>query len=80
MVSLMSNVQVKNLEPEMHEQLRARAVEAGATISDYVLQLIRRDLQLPARRQWLNAISQLPRHEFARSEISDAIRAGREQR
>ncbi|MBI4883386.1 MAG: hypothetical protein HY826_04955 [Actinobacteria bacterium] len=76
----MSNVQVKNLAPGLHEQLRARAGEAGTTISDYVLELIRRDLQLPSRRQWLTAVSQLPSHDFHRSEITDAIQAGRDQR
>jgi plasmid stability protein len=50
----MSNVQVKNLDSEVHDLLRERAVATGLTISDYVLELIRRDLQLPSRRQWLS--------------------------
>ena len=46
----MSNVQVKNLEADVHDQLRSRAAAAGLTISDYVLELIRRDLRRPGRQ------------------------------
>jgi len=75
-----SNVQVKNLKAEIHDQLRARAGAAGLTISDYVLELIRRDLRMPSRRQWLNTVSSLPHHEFSRAEITDAIRDERARR
>ena len=69
----MSNVQVKNLNPGIHDQLRERAVAAGLTISDYVLELIRRDLRLPSRKQWLSTMASLPRHEFSRAEIIGAL-------
>jgi hypothetical protein len=72
-----SNLQVKNLEPEVHEQLRQRVTEAGTTISEYVLELIRRDLQRPSRRAWLDTVSTLHRHEFSRDEIAGAIEDGR---
>jgi len=77
---LMSNVQVKNLDEELHEQLRARAAQEGTTISDYVLELIRRDLRRPTRRQWLDEIAQLPKHNFSREEIYEAIDEGRNRR
>ena len=76
----MSNVQVKNLDEELHEQLRARAAQEGTTISDYVLELIRRDLRRPTRRQWLDEIAQLPKHNFSREEIYEAIDEGRNRR
>lgn len=76
----MSNVQVKNLEPETHQQLRARAAAAGTTISEYVLELIRRDLRAPTRQQWIHATSKLPHHDFTRAEITGAISAGRDRR
>jgi hypothetical protein len=67
-----SNVQVKNLESEVHDLLRERAVAVGLTISDYVLELIRRDLRLPSRRQWLTAVGSLPQHDFSRADVSRA--------
>ena len=56
----MSNVQVKNLDSEVHDLLRERAVATGLTISDYVLELIRRDLRLPSKRQWLSNRAEIP--------------------
>ena len=76
----MSNVQVKNLDEELHEQLRARASAEGTTISDYVLELIRRDLRVPRRRQWLDDVGKLPKHNFSREEIYEAIDEGRNRR
>ncbi len=73
----MSNVQVKNLEESLHEELRARAAAQGATISDYVLGLIRRDLRTPSRRAWLSSTAALPRHDLSRDEITAAIDAER---
>lgn len=76
----MSNVQVKNLDEELHQQLRARAAQEGTTISDYVLELIRRDLRKPTRRQWLDEVAQLPKHNIPREAIYAAIDEGRNRR
>jgi plasmid stability protein len=73
----MSNVQVKHLDDELHEQLRQRAAAEGKTISEYVLDLIRRDLRVPRRRQWLEQIAALPKYDFSRDEIAAAIDEGR---
>ncbi len=76
----MSNVQVKNLKPELHELLRVRAADEGATISHYVLELIRRDLRKPARRQRLDSVARLPRHDFTRDDITNALESERGRR
>lgn len=76
----MSNLQVKNVEPELHELLRSRAAAAGSTISDYVLELIRKDLRRPARHEWLAAVAQLPRHGFSRGDITAALDGERARR
>ena len=75
-----SNVQVKNLEPDIHDQLRERAAGAGLTISEYVLELIRRDLRLPNRTQWLSEMASLPRHDFSRADVIGAIHDERAKR
>lgn len=75
----MSNVQVKHLDAEVHDLLRERAVATGLTISDYVLELIRRDLQLPPRRQWLSQVASLPRHDFTRAEVTDLRRYAQDE-
>lgn len=76
----MSNVQVKNLDHEMHQQLRERAAQEGTTISQYVLELIRRDLRRPTRRQWLDDVAKLPKHNIPREEIYAALDEGRNRR
>lgn len=49
----MTNLQVKNVDPTIHQALRERAAVEGRTISEYLLELIRRDLQRDTRREWL---------------------------
>lgn len=75
-----SNLQVKNLEPEIHDLLRQRVADEGVTISEYVLELIRRDLRRPSRREWLDTVTNLPRHDFSRDDVSGAVQAARGRR
>lgn len=49
----MSFIQVKNVPGTLHEAVRQRAAEENMTVSDYILDLIQRDLALPSRREWL---------------------------
>jgi len=76
----MSNLQVKNLEADTHEQLRRRAADAGTTISDYVLELIRRDLRRPTRRAWLDTVARLPRHDVSSDAVVGALSSERDGR
>lgn len=76
----MSNLQVKNLEADTHEQLRRRAADEGTTISDYVLELIRRDLRRPTRRAWLDTVARLPRHDVGRDAVAGALSSVRDGR
>lgn len=78
--STMSNVQVKNLPDDLHEQLRARAAEHHATISDYVLELIRRDLQRPTRRAWIHDVLSTPKLSPSPSDAADMVSSVRSER
>ena len=48
----MGALQVKNIPPDLHDAIRRRAAEQGLTVSDYVLELVRRDLAVPSQREW----------------------------
>jgi antitoxin FitA len=48
-----SDIQVKHVPPDLRKAVRTRAANEGMTISGYVLDLLRRDLSLPSRREWL---------------------------
>jgi hypothetical protein len=77
----MSAIQVKNVSPELHAQLRARARAEGRSLSDYVLDVLRRDLSLPTMREWLGQLEQdEPVTNISSEQIVRTIRAGREER
>lgn len=56
----MGNLQIKGVPEEMHAELKRRAAEAGVTLRDYVFDLIRRDLALPSKREWLRLLQSDP--------------------
>lgn len=56
----MSNLQVKGVPPELHDELRRRAELAGMSMRDYVLRLIRQDLRTPASDELRERIRRLP--------------------
>jgi plasmid stability protein len=76
----MSNVQVKNIPEDVHELLRTRAAQHGATISDYVLELIRRDLRGPSRREWIEGVLASPKLNTGTAVVLASIDHGRQQR
>jgi antitoxin FitA len=74
----MGAIQVKDVPEELHEALRRRAVQEGMTLADYVLDLIRRDLGLPSRREWLERLA--TREPVEGGDIAAEIRAARAER
>jgi plasmid stability protein len=76
-----SAIQVKNVSPEMHERLRARARSEGRNLSDYVRDVLERDLMMPTMRDWLHGLAQdEPVSDLSSEEIVATIHAGREER
>jgi plasmid stability protein len=76
-----SAIQVKNVPPDLHERLRARARAEGRNLSDYVLDVLARDLTVPSTREWLARLAQdEPVSSVGTQEIVAAIHAGREGR
>lgn len=49
----MPAIQVRDVPPELHDALRRRAKATHRTIGQYVLDLIRRDLQRPDAEEWM---------------------------
>ena len=76
----MSAIQIKNVPPEMHEALRRRAAEENMSVRDYVLEVLRRDLAFPSRREWLARIREMTPHpDIDVVAALDAARAEREE-
>lgn len=75
----MSNAQVRNVDPAIHERLRERAAAADMPLGEYVLELIRKVLRTPSRNEWLATARALP-HIDSDLEVVDALDAGRGER
>jgi plasmid stability protein len=76
----MGAIQVKDVPDELHEALRRRAVEEGMSLADYVLDLIRRDLGLPSRREWLERLAGREPVDIDAEDVLEAIHAARAER
>ena len=69
---------MKDVPEELHAALRRRANREGMTLADYVLDLIRRDLGLPSRREWFERLA--GRGPVEGGDIAEEIRAARAER
>lgn len=74
-----SIIQVKNVPPAMHSELRRRAQQEGTTIRDYVMKLIERDQRRPSKQDWLDRVSELEPVSVTQS-AAEVIREARETR
>jgi hypothetical protein len=75
----MGIIQVKNVPPAMHTELKRRAEQDGLTIRDYVLKLIERDQRLPSKSDWLDRVAELEPVTVSRSAV-EVVREAREER
>jgi plasmid stability protein len=72
-------VQIRNVPPELHRRLKARAAIEGLSMSDYVLREIRKALDQPTRQEVLERLRARPARQFRRS-AAEVIRAERDSR
>jgi plasmid stability protein len=80
MVQSMGHIQIRNVPPELHRKLKARAAEAGMSLSDYLLETVIRPLaQRPTMDEMAERLRRLSESEPSESS-GDAIRAERARR
>jgi plasmid stability protein len=72
-------VQIRNVPPELHRRLKARAAIEGLSMSDYVLREIRKALERPTRLEVLERLRARPARQLRRS-AAEVIRAERDSR
>jgi hypothetical protein len=56
----MKMIQVRNVPDEIHRELKIRAARRGVSMSDYLLELARRDLDRPTTEEWLARVRARP--------------------
>jgi antitoxin FitA len=76
----MGAIQVKDVPEELHQALRRRAIEEGMSLADYVLDLIRRDLGLPSRREWFERLATREPVSLRPGEAAEALHEARAER
>lgn len=53
-------IQIRNVPDAIHAILKSRAALAGQSLSDYLLDILRRDSEVPTREEMLERLRRLP--------------------
>jgi plasmid stability protein len=72
-------IQIRNVAPELHRRLKARAAIEGMSMSDYVLRELRKALARPTREEVLERLRSQPVRRLRKS-AAEVIRAERDSR
>lgn len=70
-------IQIRNVPEDLHRTLKARAAQAGVSLSDYLLEEARRAAERPTLGELLERIRSRPRPR-SRGSSADAIRRHRD--
>jgi plasmid stability protein len=75
-------IQLRNVPDELHRKLKARAARAGKSLSDYLLDQIRRDAERPTMEELMERLATLPpvKTRLSPAEIIRQERAKRDRR
>lgn len=72
-------IQIRNVPDSLHRELKARAARAGMTLSDYLLDVVRRAAERPERHELLARIRARGAVHLDET-AAEAVRAERESR
>jgi plasmid stability protein len=74
----MAHIQIRNVPPELHRKLKARAAQEGLTLSDYLLREAEGSVEKPTIEELTRRIEarRLPK---LKTHPADLIRADRER-
>ena len=70
-------IQIRNVPDPVHRKVKARAAEAGMTLSDYLLAEVERIVSVPTREEMLALLHSRARVKL-RTPAADIIRSDRE--
>lgn len=76
----MPTLQIRNMPDDLKERLRQRSAQADLTMSDYVIQLVRADVQRPTMDEILERLAGLPVHDDLPFSGADLIAEDRAER
>lgn len=76
----MPHIQIRNVPPSIHRTLKARAAKAGMSLSEYLLEDLKRHASLPTLEEWAEQARSSPHRVHLRTRPADIIREERERR
>ena len=75
----MAHIQIRNVPPDLHRKLKARAAEAGMTLSDYLLREVEIAAETPPLHETIRRIRSGKLSHFE-TRSADLIREDRDSR
>ena len=72
-------IQIRNVPDDVHRKLKSRAALVGMSLSDYVLEEIRRSAQRPTLEELRARLESYPETALSETPV-DAVRAERDRR
>lgn len=72
-------VQIRNMPDDMHRVLKSRAAAQGVSLSDYLIQELRKSAEVPTIKEWLERVRSRDPVDTGIS-MEDAVRAERDSR
>jgi plasmid stability protein len=75
----MAHIQIRNVPPELHRKLKARAAKRGLTLSEYLLREAERAVEKPTIEELTQRIRSRRLSKF-KTDPADLIRADRDSR
>jgi antitoxin FitA len=75
----MPNIQVRNVPPKVHRVLKAQAAHAGMSLSEYLLDELRRLAMTPTPAELMAAVRERPLFDFEEP-AAELIRRERDAR
>jgi plasmid stability protein len=73
-------VQIRNMPEALHRKLKSRAAEAGRSLSDYLLEELRRSAAKPTAEELMRRIEARERVDLSGAMIAGTIREERRKR
>lgn len=77
--SMSRMIQLRNVPEELHRKLKARAAQAGKSLSAYLLEQIRREAERPTTEELITRLEALPPVK-TRLSSAEVIRQERQKR
>jgi plasmid stability protein len=74
-----TNIQIRGVPEKVHEKVRRRAASRGMSMSEYLLDLIQKDLAFPTPEEFQRRLNRIPPTVLDRPAAED-IRELREER